>query len=65
VVTICHALFVSGCSSQIGLSQEVDMKLQLLREKVVQELRLQTELQRLQGMIEPMLAASLRSSTRQ
>ena len=36
------------------------MKLQLLREKVVQELKLQTDLQMLQGMIEPMLAASLR-----
>ena len=43
---------------QIGLSAEVDKELTILRERVMLELRLQTELQQIQGMLEPILAAS-------
>mmetsp|Transcript_38583 Transcript_38583/g.109118 ORF Transcript_38583/g.109118 Transcript_38583/m.109118 type:complete len:511 (-) Transcript_38583:107-1639(-) len=50
---------LNSYSLAIGMSQEVDMKMQLLREKLLQEVKLQTGLQMLQGMIEPLLAASL------
>ena len=43
---------------QIGLSAEVDKELTILRERVMLELRLQNELQQIQGMLEPILAAS-------
>ena len=44
---------------QVGVSAEVDQQLTLLRERVVLELRLYSELQQIQGMLEPILASSL------
>ena len=47
------------CRLQVGLSAEVDKELTILRERVMLELRLHNELQQIQGMLEPILAASL------
>ena len=44
---------------QVGLSAGVDKQLTILRERVVLELRLHSELQQIQGMLEPILASSL------
>ena len=44
---------------QVGVSAEVDKQLTVLRERVVLELRLHSELQQIQGMLEPILASSL------
>ena len=44
---------------QVGASAEVDEKLQQLQERVRLEVTLQTDLRRLQGSLEPLLAASL------
>ena len=43
----------------MGVSAEVDKQLTILRERVVLELRLHSELQQIQGMLEPILASSL------
>ena len=45
------------CSLQMGRSEAVDRKLELLRERVLLELRLQADLQQLQGMLAPLIAA--------
>jgi len=45
--------------SVVGQSPQVDAKLQLLRERVVVEVRLQQELLMLQGSLEPILTAAL------
>ena len=50
---------------QVGASAEVDKQLTILRERVVLELRLHSELQQIQGMLEPILASSLGNSAHQ
>ena len=42
---------------QMGRSDTVDRKLELLRERVMLELRLHSDLQQLQGMLAPLVAA--------
>jgi len=52
-------------ASVMGLSPEVDMKLGVLREKAREEVRLQASLAALQGMLEPLLCASMGSELAQ
>lgn len=47
---------------QVGVSAEVDKQLTILRERVVLELRLHSELQQIQGILEPILASSVGSA---
>jgi hypothetical protein len=44
---------------QVGLSPEVDGRLVALRDRVVEEVKVDEQLMELQGMVEPLLAASL------
>lgn len=44
---------------QLGVSDEVDAKLRLLRERVTLEAKLQASLVQLQGTLEPILHAAL------
>ena len=52
----CHLLPVWP---QVGLSPEVDGRLVALRDRVVEEVKVDEQLMELQGMVEPLLAASL------
>ncbi|KAL3158240.1 hypothetical protein ABBQ38_010492 [Trebouxia sp. C0009 RCD-2024] len=52
-------------SGEVGVSAEVDKQLTVLRERVVLELRLHSELQQIQGMLEPILASSLGNAASQ
>lgn len=60
-------IFVYVCMLvvQVGVSAEVDKQLTVLRERVVLELRLHSELQQIQGMLEPILASSLGNAASQ
>ena len=50
-------LTVPSLAVQMGRSETVDRKLELLRERVLLELRLHSDLQQLQGMLAPLVAA--------
>lgn len=52
-------LIVMGCCIQLGVSEDVDAKLCLLRERAMLEAKLQTSLVKLQGTLEPILHAAL------
>jgi hypothetical protein len=43
----------------VGVSEAVDARLQQLRERIAEELKLQDALAAIQGCLEPILAASL------
>eukprot|EP00887_Chlorella_sp_A99_P001615 scaffold8.g1615.t1 len=65
-----HSLLLSDIAHRVldlygavvGRSADVDAKLRLLRERVMGEVKLQQQLMAIQGMLEPMLAASLWTS---
>ena len=47
------------CAMQLGVSEDVDMKIRQVREQVKLEAKLQGTLLRLQGSLEPILAVAL------
>ena len=49
----------SSLCLQLGVSEEVDARVRLLRERVTLESKLQADLAQLQGTLQPILAAAL------
>ncbi|KAK9812594.1 hypothetical protein WJX72_000068 [[Myrmecia] bisecta] len=60
LIGVAHRI-LDAYASAVGASREVDELLLQLRQHVHLELRLQADLRRIQGMMEPILAASLAS----
>ena len=55
---LCSAL-TTCCCLQLGVSEDVDMKIRQVREQVKLETKLQNTLLQLQGSLEPILSLAL------
>ena len=57
----CHLEDMIACCLQLGVSEDVDMKIRQVREQVKLEAKLQNTLLRLQGSLKPILSVALAS----
>lgn len=58
-ISAYHCVLTDMCCLQLGVSEDVDMKLRQVREQVKLEAKLQNTLLRLQGSLEPILFVAL------